>query len=126
MAQADAGDYPQAFKDAKRATARFYFQRILPRTQAHLAALRSGPATLLDLFGWSPETFERNTRGSAIRRISWDQWRRNLAVALGNGSPSAAALGALREARAGASAMVCEHIDWAIKRLTRRSGGSEP
>ena len=49
VAQADAGDYPQAFKDAKRATARFYFQRILPRTQAHLAGMRSGPATLLDL-----------------------------------------------------------------------------
>jgi epoxyqueuosine reductase len=83
-------------------------------------------ATLLDLFRWSPQTFELNTRGSAIRRISWDQWRRNLAVALGNGSPSAAALGALREARAGASTMVCEHIDWAIERLTRRSDGSEP
>ena len=83
-------------------------------------------ATLLDLFSWSPETFELNTRGSAIRRISWDQWRRNLAVALGNGSPTAAAIDALREARPGASAMVGEHIDWAVDRLTRRSAGSEP
>lgn len=78
-------------------------------------------ATLLDLFAWSPETFERNTRGSAIRRISWDQWRRNLAVALGNGSASAAAVRALRGARASASEMVREHIDWALDRLTRRS-----
>ncbi len=78
-------------------------------------------ATLLDLFAWSAETFELNTRGSAIRRISWDQWRRNLAVALGNGSASAAAVRALRGARASASEMVREHIDWALDRLTRRS-----
>ncbi|NIP13823.1 MAG: tRNA epoxyqueuosine(34) reductase QueG [Pseudomonadales bacterium] len=82
-------------------------------------------ATLLDLFAWSAETFELNTRGSALRRISWDQWRRNLAVALGNGSPSAAALQALQDARAGASEMVREHVDWAIRTLTRRSGGPE-
>jgi epoxyqueuosine reductase len=73
--------------------------------------------TLVNLFGWSKETFDENTRGSAIRRINYQQWQRNLAVALGNGSPSKAAIAALRSARGGASAMVAEHIDWALARL---------
>ena len=44
-----SGDHPAAFKAAKRETARFYFGRILPRTQAHAAAMRSGAANLLGL-----------------------------------------------------------------------------
>jgi epoxyqueuosine reductase len=72
---------------------------------------------LVDLLSWSKATFEENTRGSAIRRINYDQWQRNLAVALGNGTPSKAAIAALRSARAKASDMVVEHIDWALARL---------
>jgi len=49
VAAADASSQPQAFKDAKRETARFYFSRILPRTLAHKAAIDSGPAPLLAL-----------------------------------------------------------------------------
>jgi len=75
--------------------------------------------TLVELFLWSKETFEKNTRGSAIRRISYEQWQRNLAVALGNGSASDAAISALRSARTNAAAMVTEHIDWALARLGR-------
>ena len=76
--------------------------------------------SLVTLFLWSEDTFEENTRGSAMRRINYDQWQRNLAVALGNGSPSEAAITALRSARANASAMVAEHIDWALARLASR------
>jgi alkylation response protein AidB-like acyl-CoA dehydrogenase len=36
----------ESARQAKRDTARFYFQRILPRTHAHLAAMRSGLAGL--------------------------------------------------------------------------------
>jgi epoxyqueuosine reductase len=79
---------------------------------------RLDSATLLELFGWSRATFEQNTRGSAIRRISFDQWQRNLAVALGNGSASDAAISALAAARPGASAMVVEHLDWALAQLS--------
>ncbi|MFC4729669.1 acyl-CoA dehydrogenase C-terminal domain-containing protein [Coralloluteibacterium thermophilus] len=43
------GSQPQAFRDAKRETARFYFARILPRTLTHAAAIRSGAATLMAL-----------------------------------------------------------------------------
>ncbi|HEY5849491.1 MAG TPA: acyl-CoA dehydrogenase C-terminal domain-containing protein [Lysobacter sp.] len=49
VAVADASAQPQAFKDDKRATARFYFARILPRTLAHAAAIESGAAGLPEL-----------------------------------------------------------------------------
>ncbi|MCX7555665.1 acyl-CoA dehydrogenase C-terminal domain-containing protein [Xanthomonadaceae bacterium JHOS43] len=49
VAAADAGNHSEAFKRAKRDTARFYFQRILPRTQAHAAAILSGPDNLMAL-----------------------------------------------------------------------------
>jgi alkylation response protein AidB-like acyl-CoA dehydrogenase len=49
VAAADASTHSEAFKAGKRQTARFYYARILPRTRAHVAAMRSGAATLLDL-----------------------------------------------------------------------------
>ncbi len=49
VAAAEAGEHPAGFKAAKRETARFYFARILPRTQTHAAAMRSGSANLLAL-----------------------------------------------------------------------------
>ena len=55
VAAADASDRPQAFKDAKRETARFYFARLLPRTLTHKAAIESGAVPLMampaELFG---------------------------------------------------------------------------
>jgi epoxyqueuosine reductase len=76
----------------------------------------------LSLFSWSQQTFEERTEGSAIRRISFDQWRRNLAVALGNGPPTDGVIATLSNARATASTLVVEHIDWAIARLSARVG----
>ncbi|WP_147653752.1 acyl-CoA dehydrogenase C-terminal domain-containing protein [Vulcaniibacterium gelatinicum] len=49
VAAADASGHPQAFKDDKRATARFYFARLLPRTAAHAAAIESGIGSLPEL-----------------------------------------------------------------------------
>jgi hypothetical protein len=49
VATADAGSHPDALREAKRATARFYFARILPRIHMHAAAMRSGAATLQSL-----------------------------------------------------------------------------
>ena len=46
---AETGNHGDGFKSAKRETARFYFARILPRTQAHAAAMRSGAGNLLGL-----------------------------------------------------------------------------
>ena len=47
VAAANASSRPQAFKDAKRDTARFYFARLLPRTLSHKAAIESGAASLM-------------------------------------------------------------------------------
>ena len=74
-------------------------------------------ATLLALWRWSEAEFLAATEGSAIRRIGHARWRRNLAVALGNGlraRPDADALAALRADRAGAGPLLAEHIDWAL------------
>ena len=49
VAAADASAHPQAFKDAKRETARFYFARILPRTRTHALSIASGAAPLMAL-----------------------------------------------------------------------------
>jgi epoxyqueuosine reductase len=75
-------------------------------------------ATLLGLWRWREDDFERATAGSAIRRIGWRRWRRNLAVALGNAlraGPDATIERALRDARPQADALVAEHIDWALQ-----------
>ena len=77
---------------------------------------------LLQLFNWSEEDFLRYTEGSAIRRIGHERWQRNVAVALGNALRStgleAAAKTAMSQAleakRPNTSALVAEHIDWAL------------
>lgn len=69
---------------------------------------------LLSLFLWSEEEFLENTRGSAIRRIGYECWLRNLAVGLGNAGKSAAIVNAL-ESRLSYSAMVDRHIKWALQ-----------
>ncbi|MCI1012648.1 tRNA epoxyqueuosine(34) reductase QueG [Herbaspirillum sp. C7C2] len=79
-------------------------------------------ASLVDLFGWSEEQFLKNTEGSAIRRIGHERWLRNLAVGLGNAadSPShrgdAAIVAALRARLVHPSALVVEHVQWALSR----------
>jgi epoxyqueuosine reductase len=74
-------------------------------------------APLTTLFAWSEADFLRYTEGSALRRISYEQWLRNVAVALGNGPPTPQAISLLENRRADVSAMVREHIDWALVRL---------
>jgi epoxyqueuosine reductase len=71
---------------------------------------------LVELFAWSEAEFELRSRGSAIRRIGYAQWLRNIAVALGNAPTSAAVIGALRSRRPQAPELVREHIDWALAR----------
>lgn len=71
-------------------------------------------ADLLDLFEWDEETFLKNTEGSPIRRTGYDNWRRNVAVALGNAPTSQALIDSLQRARPNASEKVRVHIDWAL------------
>lgn len=76
---------------------------------------------LLTLFSWDEATFLKNTEGSAIRRIGIERWQRNIAVAIGNGDYSKAAVDALQERKKTASVLVCEHIDWAITQLESKA-----
>jgi epoxyqueuosine reductase len=76
---------------------------------------------LLTLFAWTEADFLAKTEGSAIRRVNFEQWQRNLAVAIGNGPPAPAAMAALRGRRPDASELVREHVDWALARLEERS-----
>jgi len=72
---------------------------------------------LAELFGWSEAQFLDHTQGSPIRRIGHERWLRNIAVALGNalraGDASAAA--ALRTRADDPSALVREHVAWALQ-----------
>ncbi len=74
-------------------------------------------ATLVTLFQWSAEEFLRYTEGSAIRRIGYDCWLRNIAVALGNGPAGKSAVDALAARRAHPSELVREHVEWALGQL---------
>ena len=84
-----------------------------------------GNTTLLQLWSWTEDQFNRRHEGSAIRRIGYSRWRRNLAVAMGNAlADSAVSLSdkdflrqALLSALPSADALVTEHIEWALSAL---------
>jgi epoxyqueuosine reductase len=82
-------------------------------------------ASLLELFAWSEEEFLKRAEGSAIRRIGYERWQRNIAVALGNQlrdaceaisdkASQASIVEALTRQGLQASPLVKEHIDWAL------------
>jgi epoxyqueuosine reductase len=73
-------------------------------------------ATLVELFGWSAEEFRSRHAGSPILRIGYERWLRNLAVGLGNASTSPAVVAALRARVDSPSALVREHVAWALRR----------
>jgi epoxyqueuosine reductase len=73
-------------------------------------------ATLVELFGWTEAEFDERLRGSPIRRIGYERWLRNLAVGLGNAPRSPAVLAALRSRADHPSALVREHVQWALSR----------
>jgi len=73
-------------------------------------------ADLKTLFGWDEPSFLRYTEGSAIRRIGYRRWLRNLAVALGNAPPSPENREALRARADHPDPLVREHVLWALAR----------
>ncbi|WP_175772068.1 tRNA epoxyqueuosine(34) reductase QueG [Paraburkholderia phenazinium] len=82
-------------------------------------------ATLVELFDWSADDFDTRMQGSAIRRIGYESWLRNLAVGMGNalradpaslaGDARAAIVEALRRRLDDPSALVREHVEWALE-----------
>ena len=80
---------------------------------------------LCELFGWDEAEYDRRTRGSALRRTGYLGWLRNIAVALGNAGPTPKVRAALESRRNHPSALVREHVRWALERQrTRRRAGA--
>ena len=77
-------------------------------------------AELTELFSWNEATWLERTRGSAIRRIGYERWLRNIAVALGNAVSSPAVIDALTARRDSDSPLVSEHVEWALQQHTEK------
>jgi epoxyqueuosine reductase len=77
-------------------------------------------AGLAALFGWSEADFNRRLEGSAIRRIGHERWLRNIAVALGNAPTTDAVVNALCARSDHSSALVREHVGWALAMHAQR------
>jgi len=72
--------------------------------------------SLIDCFNWGEEEFKSKMAGSAIYRIGYAQWLRNIAVGLGNAEKSAAVIHALQARSNDADEIVREHVAWALNR----------
>lgn len=70
---------------------------------------------LITLFAWDEPTFLKNTEGSAIRRIGFEKWQRNIAVALGNSEYCASILHILQAKLVDCSSLVAKHVRWSIE-----------
>jgi epoxyqueuosine reductase len=71
---------------------------------------------LTQLFAWTQGEFDERMRGSAIYRIGYERWSRNIAVALGNAPRSPEVIAALQVRRLDQSELVREHVEWALAR----------
>jgi epoxyqueuosine reductase len=77
-------------------------------------------ADLTELFAWSESDFNTRMEGSAIRRIGFERWLRNLAVGLGNASYGEDIVDALSSRRDDASLLVREHVAWALSEQEKK------
>ena len=73
---------------------------------------------LVDLFAWTEAEFMDRFAGSPIRRIGYESWLRNIAVALGNADTSPQIMTALQSRQDDPSPVVKEHVDWALAQHT--------
>jgi epoxyqueuosine reductase len=87
-------------------------------SESDFAAVRNGldRASLVELFAWTEEDFNTRMAGSAIRRIGFERWSRNLAVGLGNAPQGADVVAALERRAGDPSPLVREHVAWALAR----------
>ena len=76
---------------------------------------RLDDASLVELFAWDEDTWLKNTEGSAIRRIGYERWLRNIAVALGNATTEPAVVDALKARLDCPYPLVVEHVQWALR-----------
>ena len=78
-------------------------------------------AALTELFAWTEAMWLERTEGSAIRRIGYESWLRNIAVALGNAATCPEVIAALRSREDAESKLVAEHVKWALEQHAERA-----
>jgi epoxyqueuosine reductase len=85
-------------------------------------AVRHGldDAKLVSLFAWSAAEFDLRLQGSAIRRIGYERWLRNIAVGLGNAGYDEEIVAALESRADDPSPLVREHVTWALREQERK------
>ncbi len=83
-------------------------------------------AHLTTLFAWSEAEFLHNTEGSAIRRIGYLRWLRNIAVALGNAAPEPEVITSLEARASHPSELVREHVAWALGHVSLEATPESP
>jgi epoxyqueuosine reductase len=85
-------------------------------------AVRNGldDASLVELFAWTEEEFHSRLAGTAILRIGYERWLRNLAVGLGNAPHSKTITAALAARSDHSSPLVREHVAWALAEQRRK------
>ena len=93
------------------------WNRFAKNTEERDFRIRHGldQSTLVDLFNWTEQEFSKRTEGSAIRRIGYECWLRNIAVALGNAPASKVVIESLSARKNDPSALVREHVMWALE-----------
>jgi len=76
-------------------------------------------SSIIDLFLWSEQQFDHNTKGSPIRRVGYHRWLRNVSIALGNGPKDLRAISSLqyRLKQFENDAVLTEHFAWALEQL---------
>ncbi len=75
--------------------------------------------SLLDCYRWTEDDFLRRLEGSAIRRIGYRCWLRNIVIALGNAAPDPHILSALKQDYTRHDEFIRRHLDWAIEKQSR-------
>lgn len=71
--------------------------------------------SLIECFSWTEAEFQQKMAGSAIYRIGFAQWLRNIAVGLGNAPTTSAIVDALKMRENDADTLVREHVAWALQ-----------
>ncbi len=80
-------------------------------------AVRNGldDISLVECFGWTEEQFKTHLAGSAIYRIGYEQWLRNIAIGLGNANTTPEVIAALQSRLNTSSDILQDHIRWALE-----------
>lgn len=81
---------------------------------------------LVECFSWSEAEFKQKMAGSAIYRIGYEQWLRNIAVGLGNAPSSPVVINALKARKNDASELLREHVAWALQQHQPNASSAAP